>query len=327
MFRYGEEVAEGRENLQDALKELGIDYEVAKQPRVYVTPPPLPMKIITDPGRFRTYNTRTGVTLGDVSEKYTFYQAERAFKWVDTLVAKHDAQIVMGGSMSGTSKSLIWLAVDAMEAEIVEGDIVKLYLTGWNSYDGTTSVGIRYTPYRLNSSTQLSMKNTHGAEYDEVSIRHSSQGESQLESVFDNCLFLPDAKAYFENVVSLLKQMVETPMKDEAEVQTTIMQLLGVSNKDILVYLSGNADVKKQPRWVGISNSIFGRWKLGLDNVSCKNTLYAVYNAVIGYYEHEAVGRNNENGPIATANSQMFGTLYESRVKAASVADGIVCMN
>ena len=154
--------------------------------------------------------------LGIVGNDYHTYQNDQLLELLHQISAKTGLELHSGGMFGGGKR--VWLQLKSNDL-ILPGDKVEGYISGFNSFDGSTSLAFG------NSNKTVSCENTFWMAYRSVDskLRHSSQMTIRIEMILQNIdLLLKEEKNTFEKIQRLgnvkmseeVKQMVVDVMFD-----------------------------------------------------------------------------------------------------------------
>jgi phage/plasmid-like protein (TIGR03299 family) len=192
--------------------------------------------------------------LGIVSNDYHNYQNEQLLELLYQITAKTGLELHSGGSFGGGKR--VWLQLKSNDL-ILPGDKVEGYISGFNSFDGSTSLAFG------NSNKTVSCENTFWMAYRSVDskLRHSSQMIIRIEMILQNIdLLLKEEKNTFEKIKRLgevkmseeVKQMVVDLMfdlKKQEQLDTEYSTRKTNSMNRFFVDLNGELKTKEDSLW------------------------------------------------------------------------------
>jgi phage/plasmid-like protein (TIGR03299 family) len=118
--------------------------------------------------------------LGFVGNKYTPVQNRDAFSFFDSVVGNSEAHYHTAGSIDHGRK--VWILAQLPgDLTVGEGDIVERYILFSNSFDGTSSVRMFYTPVRVVCQNTLTIA-LNGGVTQGISIRHTGDIKSKTDA-------------------------------------------------------------------------------------------------------------------------------------------------
>lgn len=307
-IKYGTTFSVG--TVQEALEASNLDFTVEKEHR-YIPGPE--GTFIIDEGRYRTFRTDTGETLGDVKGKYTVLQPIQCFDWVDNLVeeSKGSASLVNAGTVGGTSP-FIWLTVDLGSGDVTPGDRINKLLLITTAFDGTKPLQVQFITNRFFCTNQMSSDSG-------IRIKHYPSAEGKLKLAKEA---LHKSAFSFEATFDMFQKMSKVLVTNDDEAIRILLDIMNVDPENQIRYLNDDfSGLIKQPTFKNELDRIFHRWRLNTDKVENPNTLYGLHNAVTGYYEHEKTTRNfNE---FSGAQSYFFGTLAKAKQRSFDVCKSL----
>ncbi|MCP4705277.1 MAG: DUF932 domain-containing protein [candidate division Zixibacteria bacterium] len=119
--------------------------------------------------------------IGIVGKGYEPIQNSHAFSFMDTICEKFGAQYEYCYSIDNGSK-MIMQAKMTEKFEVRPGDVIQQYITGINSFNGTTPLRAYFTPIRMFCDNQC--RASLRAATEAVSIRHTKNALSYVEEAF-----------------------------------------------------------------------------------------------------------------------------------------------
>lgn len=197
-------------SLETAIALSGLNFEVVKYPLKFTKH----MAAIDEEGRpyeydqyydfpnqYATVRTDTMEGLGVVGKNYEILQNLEAFNFLDSMVGQ--AKFETAGSYGPVgARSFITMSTDPMK--ILDDDFMP-YILFTNSFDGTGSVRVMFTPIRVFCSNCL-VRAMKAAEH-KIAIRHSSNLKERLEQaryvLLENTRYLEAIKAEAEKLVAI----------------------------------------------------------------------------------------------------------------------------
>lgn len=167
------EIITNANSSEQAIKLAKLDYEVVKQPLFVQSP----LRKVAN--QFATVRTDTKDILGVVGKNYNILQNKEAFDFLDGLV-EGGATIETGGTYRGSSASFITASTEPMN---ILGDEFKPYLLIMNSFDGSGSVRVMFTPVRVFCSNCLALAIKQAV--NKVSIKHTNNLAVRMQTAKD----------------------------------------------------------------------------------------------------------------------------------------------
>jgi phage/plasmid-like protein (TIGR03299 family) len=281
-------------SLETAISVSGLGFTVEKYPVSFMTQVPQQVgnqTILVDvphafPGQFATVRTDTLEPLGVVGKNYNILQNIEAFDFLDSLVG--EAKFETAGLYGGGAKSFITMSTEPMK---ILGDEFAPYILFTNSFDGSGSVRVMFTPIRVFCSNALvrAIK----AATNKLSIRHSSNLQMRLENarmvLLNNTNYLNALKAEAE-------KLAVTPFSKEA-FEALTKELFPVNEED--KELIQNRNKAQQELLISAYNQP--------DLQNFNNSAYKVVQAVADFESHKPVFRETAGLELKNINTIMLG--------------------
>ncbi len=192
---------EQTKDIKTILGEVGLDWTVSKH------------KIFTESGveipDFRAI-LRDDIQrpLSVMGAKYQPYQNEELLTLLETVSRKTGLSIDNGGMFGNGEK--VYIQLKTNDLKMPKGDRVEGYITGINSFDGSTSLGFG------NSSVTISCQNTFFAAYREVDskVRHTENMGIKVDLI---CKRLDTLVQEEVKLFDRIKRMSEVKMDDKVK--------------------------------------------------------------------------------------------------------------
>ena len=206
----GEDVQKAT-SLETAIKMSKLDFEVVKYPIDYRVEVPTTIGTTVKnhhevPKFFATVRKDTGEALGVVGERYEILQNQEAFDFLDSMAA--EAKFETAGSYgSSGAKSFITMSTEPMN---ILGDEFKPYMLFTNSFDGSGSIRVMFTPIRVFCSNCLAMAIKNATS--KLTIRHSRSMQERLKVARE---ILLGNSQYMEAIKEMSEKMALKPYTSE----------------------------------------------------------------------------------------------------------------
>ena len=206
----GEDVRKAS-SLETAITTAKLDFEVVKYPIDYRVDVPTTIGTTVAnhhevPKFFATVRKDTGEALGIVGQGYQILQNREAFDFLDSMAA--EAKFETAGSYGRDgAKSFITMSTEPMK---ILGDEFKPYMLFTNSFDGSGSIRVMYTPIRVFCSNCLAIAIKQAT--NKISIRHSISMKERLETA--RRVLLGNTQ-YMEAIKSISEEMALKPYTSE----------------------------------------------------------------------------------------------------------------
>jgi phage/plasmid-like protein (TIGR03299 family) len=282
----------------EAIKQAGLDYEVAKSP-LYTKSSGIiqtPDGIVTAqtelavPDCFATIRTDSNAVLGVVGKDYHIVQNREAFSFFDAIVGGGDGILYETAGALGQGERIFITAKLPDYIRVGNGDdVTEKYIFLTTSHDGSGSITAAFTPIRivcqntLNASLR-SMSNV-------VRIRHTSGAKQRLD---DAHKVMGLADTLTTQLEGIFNQWAKISVTD-AEVKKLI-QLALCPNKETLSLIKKGAEDEISTVFKNTVDDAFA-YAMASESQqmeTTKGTLFGAYNAVTGYYQNVRKYKDSE---------------------------------
>lgn len=320
--------------VEEAIEQSGLDWEVIPRPLFFHADQKIvhdadnaiygissydvdALHVIHAPEHQAIVRSSDNALLGVSGNKYRILQNRRAFSFFNPFLQDGQAHIESAMSLDGGRKVCILAKINA-EAEVTDGDAVHAYLLLFNSHDGTTSVGILFTPIRVVCENTLNMalaaagwnksaKDSHAKDSHVVKIRHTSGMEESLRVVQDA---IDLGRRTFDLTIDHYRKMQrkQLPVSGLDKYLETVFQ----------VKEAKEGEEKKLPRAINKIKELVENGA-GTNISGVKGTVWGAYNAVTEWIDH-ARGRSDST----RLQASWFGTGVATRERALATAMEIV---
>jgi len=241
--------------------------------------------------------------LAIVGREYTPLQNRDAFRFFDPIVGPDAAVYETAGVLAGGKR--IWiLAKLPGEIRVAGDDVSHKYLLLFNSHDGTSAVGVKFTPIRVVCQNTLTMAITHGRT---LWAKHTRSLRENLDTARRKLGIIHEKfeaiEAHFRRMAAV--QMVGNRLREYLE--------------RVFPYPSNREDRKStrraehQREW---ARRFFEEGR-GNDRPGVRGTLWAAYNGVAEYIDH-CVRRGQSH--LRHLDRIWFGEGYSIKVRAYRAA-------
>lgn len=272
-----------------ALKQGGLDFTVEKT-KVSCADTG---KVI--PGRFALRRTDTKNVLGIVTDFYKPLQNRDAFAFFDGVFGKDKARYEVAGAL-GMGERIWLLAKLPGDFKIVGDDVVGKWLLLTNGFDTNEAVRARFTPIRV--VCQNTLNAALSGTQSEVRVQHIGDVKAKLEVAGK---LLAHAGIYFNEIQTVFRGFVKKQLKSKDLRGYAQRVIVGDNVKD--EDLSSIAR-KSIDRVIELHDT--GR---GHDIKSVRGTLWAGYNAIGEWIDHDRTKKNVgfiENGRGSEIKQRAF---------------------
>lgn len=249
------------------------------------------------PDQYAMIRSDNNACLGIQSDHYTPFQNDELLELLFRIGQQTGLELKGGGSFNGGSKVYFQLKSDDLK---VNNDTIKGYITGINSFDGSTALSFG------NSNITISCMNTFHYAYKhlENKLRHSSQIYTKVDlfcKQIDQLLI--EEKQKFEEIQKLGNVKLDPKVKE-----LVIQRLFEISATDKLEDLS----TRKK-------NNILAFETDFLTETSQKGqNLWGMFSAVTRYTTHSMKkGRDNSEGKVFGKTGNIERNIYNMLVELA----------
>lgn len=282
---------QGATNLEEAIVQSGLDYEVQKlpiffNPRIGRTP-----KMTKIPDRYVVYRTDNYTPMGVVGKKYEILQNREAFNFLDSLIAG-GAMFETAGTY-GLNGAKSFISISTQKIKVLDDDI-QPYIVLTNSFDGTGTVKVSFSPIRVFCSNTLALisKKVKSLHLNSLSVRHTKSMaiamEQGKEILFQNT-------QYLETLKSISELLAVTPFSEEAFKKMC----------EVFYPIDNNQTKKAVTMNTEMLEELFRAYKQDdLGNFS--GTAYRAFQAISDFESHKtsqrSTDRENERGLVMAVN-------------------------
>ena len=282
---------QGATNLEEAIVQAGLDYEVQKlpvffNPRIGKTP-----KMTKVPDRFVVYRTDNHTPMGVVGKKYEILQNREAFNFLDSLIAG-GAMFETAGTY-GLNGAKSFISISTQKIKVLDDDI-QPYIVLTNSFDGTGTVKVSFSPIRVFCSNTLALisKKVKSLHLNSLSVRHTKSMaiamEQGKEILFQNT-------QYLETLKSISELLAVTPFSEEAFKKMC----------EVFYPIDNNQTKKAVTMNTEMLEELFRAYKQDdLGNFS--GSAYRAFQAISDFESHKtsqrSTDRENERGLVMAVN-------------------------
>lgn len=251
--------------------------------------------------------------LGMAGKKYRIFQNREAFSFFNPFLQDNQAQIETAMSLDGGRKVCILAKINAT-AEVTDGDAVNAYLLLFNSHDGTTAVGILFTPIRVVCENTLNLAldlagfkaGRRKKKSSAVKIRHTAGMKESLKVVQET---IDLGRRTFDLTIDQFRLM----QRKQLPVSGLRQYLRNVFEVDPTIQ-----DEKELPRAIKKVEELAENGA-GTQIPGVRGSLWGGYNAVTEFIDHER-GRTDST----RLQASWFGTGVALRDRALEVATAMV---
>jgi phage/plasmid-like protein (TIGR03299 family) len=262
---------ENATNAENAIELAGLNYEVEKQ-KLYVQSP---LRVV--PNQFATVRTDNKEILGIVGKNYEILQNKEAFDFLDDVVGG-GAKFETAGGYRGGRASFVTCTTEPIK---IFDDDIQPYILAMNSFDGSGTVRVMFTPVRVFCSNCLVRAQKQASNI--ISIRHSKDVAARLTA--SKNILLSNTK-YLEYLKEEAEKLASIPL-NENEFVAMVKSMDEFNVKEDATYVVTQRNIEK-------FEAIMRAYRQD-DLQNFNNTAYKAYQAMADYESHPPVFRKTEN--------------------------------
>ena len=256
----------------EKLEELGLNWEVTKEPIQTVSGIEIPEKMAM-------MRSDTEVVLGIHGKNYDPYQNHELMELLHQISTQTSLEVHTGGLFKEGAKVWFQLKSDNLS---LNGDVIKGFLSGFNSFDGSSSLGLG------NSTETVSCENQWWAAYREVKtkLRHSASMRPKIEVMLANIdVVLEQEQKLFREITMLS----ETAMTE--------------TQKDLVTTLLFNLDEEEYLNEFELSTRKKNQLEDFRSDLKCElahkgDNLWGLFSGVTRYTTHSMKSTDNSEGKM-----------------------------
>ncbi len=272
---------EGSINSAEAIKQAGLDWEVALTQLQTANG-----TIIPD--TFGVQRSTDNSVLGIVGNQYTPLQNRDAFGFFDPIVSAGEANYETAGSLKQGARVWILAKLNREPSVIVpqSNDIVEKFILLSNSHDGKMAVRVGFTPIRV--VCQNTLAHAHAASSSRlIRVTHGMQVRQNVESLRETMNL---ANQEFEATADKYRALASKQINSK-DLLKYVKQVLGREEP-----ITVDTDYAAPEAKGKVENRIIELFETGAGNnmEGVAGTTWAAYNAVTDYLSHER-GNDEQN--------------------------------
>lgn len=293
--------------VDEAMIHSGLTWEVEKVPVKFSQSDG---QVVEMPNQFVLRRSDNDLGLGVVGKDYEIYQNQEMWSFIREFMDNHSADLETAGSLKEGRKT--WVLATGGAFEPVAGDTHLMYFLFSNSFDGSQSIQVAFTPVRVvcNNTINMALKgNPHV-----YKVRHTKSAQSYLGEVQEA---LRLAGKYQANLVETLKWFASVPVRDQnvAEFVTQILfpeKVVSIGKK-----VSKRTENNRNKAIQDFMDLYFGAGA-GVGQIG---TGYGLLNAITEYADHvmPSRGQDERDRKENKFSSVVSGAAY--RFKNQAIAD------
>jgi phage/plasmid-like protein (TIGR03299 family) len=226
--------------------------------------------------------------LGVVGNDYTPLQNSDAFRFFDPLIDGKFLEYETAGALGAGEIVWVLAKVKRSPSFFINGrDEIEKYLLLSNSHDGSSAVGIKFTPIRVVCQNTLNLALSHG---ETTRIQHLTGMFKKLDDVR---VVAEDICRIYSNAEDLFRKMAKKDFPEE-QARAYFADLFPVPDES---QIKTDDQHRKRESILNIRNGLmeFFHYGCGVREFGVGNTLWAAYNAVTQYVDHPVNYRLGNN--------------------------------
>jgi phage/plasmid-like protein (TIGR03299 family) len=286
-------------SIQEAIIAAGLDWKVNLKPLFTAD------GVSVESDAQATYRESDGKILGVVGPSYKPLQNSEAFNFFQPFVDSGAVELETAGSLRDGRRVWVLARVKGMQADVVKGDEVKLYVLLSNSHDGTLAIRTGFTPIRVVCNNTLTAAHSSGASK-LIRIRHAGDVVKNLQRVQEVMdLVKGEFTATMEQYRALASKQV-----NQADLEKFVKIVFSVPGSQANANAGDRSVNKIQPLFEqGRGNNLPG----------VQGTMWALYNATTEYLQY-----NRGTDDAKRLDSTWFGTSQALNKRALDTALDLV---
>ena len=322
------EAVDGAMTGREAIIKAKADFEVAKQPIIFLTNQqiediknglpvfPTENQYISD--KFANVRQDRQESLGIVSDRYGIVQNEHAFDFIDMLTSGErgvKANIETAGVLGKGERIFVTAKFgDVIKLDNQGNDIVEMYAVFTTSHDGTGAVSCMITPIRVvcNNTLNMALSNNNGR----LNVRHSKTVLNRLDLTDSTnaeriTQTLNMYSVYQNSLKDSLMQINKVKLTDANIMTMLAVSLLSETNKKIFLENKLNKDVLKTRSQNILNNAMECVFNgVGQDKGTVGTGLWAI-NGLTTYFQNgksygtDLSGKENKFSSLVDGTSKM----------------------
>lgn len=295
--------------VDEAMIHSGLTWEVRKEP-VYFKPF-AENDELTDifskmPNQYVLVRSDNQKGLGVVGKDYEIYQNKEMWDFIRTFKDNHNVNLETAGSLKAGRK--VWVLAKG-ENFTANGDDHKLFFLFSNSFDGSQSIQVAFTPVRVvcNNTINMALKgNPHV-----YKVRHTRSSKGYLKEVQEA---LRLAGNYGHGLKEALEWFASKPVRDQNVVEFVTQVLFPEKVVKIETARSKRAENNRNKAINTFMDLYYGAGA-GVGQIG---TGYGVLNAVTEYADHVMTtrGQDERDRKENKFSSVISGAAYRFKNKA-----------
>jgi len=298
---------------KEAITAAGLDWPVKKYELMAMHDEGGEHNALQVPDKFATVREdgERRVVLGVVGKQYTPLQNTEAFGFFDNIVGEGQAIYHTAGALGQGER--IWVLVKLPDSiRVLKGDVVDKYLLLYNTHDGSSSVGVKFTPIRVVCQNTLQMATGDGKKA--YKVRHFPDVAVNLDKVAD---LMGIVRKSYDQIEELIRETAKVPMNNERAVnyfKAVVLDDPKAVSQDEIRRNDRNAFIRNE--MLRLSNE--GR---GSNIPGVRGSLWGALNGVTEFVDYQDTRRGGGEGRLERI---LFGTGSDLKARSFAMATKIV---
>lgn len=242
--------------------------------------------------------------LGVVGRKFTPFQNEASTGLLANIVDESDATLTTLGVLGDGRKTFVSMKLPShmefISPRTGQPDITDLYLTVFNSHDGSGAMSVTLSPVRVMCANQQRMTERHARS--RFSLRHSGNASAKLAEVRS---MLGLTFKYQDTFAAECQAMIDRELANE-DVYATLSEVFGVN--------AATTEAQKSRR-TETAGMVYELYRQSDTVAPFRGTAFGAYNAVTEYADHFMRVRAR-GGDDAQAQARAVRSLGSGQVDA-----------
>jgi phage/plasmid-like protein (TIGR03299 family) len=297
-------------DIEEARQNSGLIWEVEKTPVLYKIGDYESAPVNTMDNQFVLKRTDNNKALGVVGKDYEIYQNSEMWDFIQEFMGNHDVQLETAGSLKMGRKT--WVLASGGVFEPVAGDSHVMYFLFSNSFDGSSSIQIAFTPVRVVCANTINMA-IKGAPH-VYKVRHTRSSKSYLGEVQEA---LRLAGRYQSSLVEALGWFASVPVRDQNVVEFVTQYLF----PEKVVKIESAKSKRTENNRNKAIDTFMGLYYGSGAGVGLGGTGYGLLNAVTEYADHTMTTRGQDERDRKENKFSSVISGAASRFKNKAIAD------
>jgi phage/plasmid-like protein (TIGR03299 family) len=252
---------------------------------------------IVIPDRIALVREDTKKILGVHAKGYEIYQNDELLELLNRIGMSTGLSLHTGGCFKGGDR--VWFQLKSNDHKMGDGDTIKGYISGFNSFDGRASLAFG------NSKTTVSCQNTFWMAYRQVDtrMRHSANMRPKIDEILRRIdVLMNEEKEQFQQIDRL------NSIRMTAEVRDLITKrLFEISVEERLD--GGNLSTNKMNKITKFN------YDLGLELGQKGDNLWGLFSGVTRYTTHSMKNGDNSEGKMFGRTGTIEREIYKELVE------------